>query len=499
MTSEIDLYINNELNRIYNNHWKYLLSRDYRKTCPTKYYRTKIQSIPNIDKVKVNVYNKLGAIAVYVFLTSFCNNIKIPGAYNDLEKCILLLEFLLNGFSMSKMTIYMPESNFYRIYQAIFITQKDLLNKWLDYMIYNCFSTNILRLLCSKKKNPNLFDHVTLFMDGHHSKIAYQDINLNKKELYSYKLKTNGLNTQFIIDCNNICVYVSNSLPCKMNNDDNMFLDVALNKFYKDTDCICFDGLYENTVNEVIEKYNNAGLSITINNFCYPIKKDKNVDLELDELNYNKQLGSFRSSIESYFANFGKKFKRFDAQHKVRITDNELYNIQLKLAIVLSNIKEFTDLANIKETNYYKKWMDVDYDYIFTGLNIGRNTEDLNDLTNKTKYKLENMNNIKNHQNNILNGLVSAINNDNDIIMSDNIINKFPDLSKNSKNNIENRSENDKTYEIQYIIKHKGSTENRQFFVKWRNYNKEHNSWVKECDFVEKDIIDRYWRTIIIE
>ncbi|KAI9492764.1 hypothetical protein BDB00DRAFT_764739 [Zychaea mexicana] len=222
-----------------------------------------------------------------------------------------------------------------------------------------------------------------------------------------------------------------------MNNYDNIFLDVALNKFYKDTDCICFDGLYENTVNEVIEKYNNAGLSITINNFCYPIKKDKNVNIELDELNYNKQLGSFRSSIESYFANFGERFKRFNALHKVRITDNELYNVQLKLAIALSNIKEFTVLANIKETNYYKKWMDADYDYIFTGLNIGRNTEDLNDLTNKTKYKLENMNNIKNHQNNILNGLVSVINNDNDIIMSDNIINKFPDLSKNSKNNIE--------------------------------------------------------------
>ncbi|KAI8970799.1 hypothetical protein BDB01DRAFT_731371, partial [Pilobolus umbonatus] len=80
-----------------------------------------------------------------------------------------------------------------------------------------------------------------------------------------------------------------------------MFLDIELNKFYKDTDCICFDGLYENTVHEVIEKYQNNGLSITINNFCYPIKKDKNIDLALDELNYNKQLGSFRSSIESYF------------------------------------------------------------------------------------------------------------------------------------------------------------------------------------------------------
>ncbi|KAI8967664.1 hypothetical protein BDB01DRAFT_691375, partial [Pilobolus umbonatus] len=53
--------------------------------------------------------------------------------------------------------------------------------------------------------------------------------------LYSYKLKTNGLNTQFVIDCNNICVYISDSLPY----------------------CICFDGLYENTVHEVIEKYQN--------------------------------------------------------------------------------------------------------------------------------------------------------------------------------------------------------------------------------------------------
>lgn len=155
-------------------------------------------------------------------------------------------------------------------------------------------------------------------------------------------------------------------------------------------------------------------------------------------------------------------------------------------------------MANIKETNHYKKWMDADYNYTFAGLNVGRNT-DLDNMTDKTKYRLENMNNIKNHQNNILNGLVSAINSGNDIIMEDNIINEFPDLSKNNKNNKKNTSENDKTYEVQYIIKHKGNTENRQFFVKWRNYNKEHNSWVRECDFVEKDIIDRYWRTILIE
>jgi hypothetical protein len=489
---DIDIYINSEINKLYNNYWKYLLNKNYIKNCKTKYYRTKIQTIPNIDKIKINVYNKLGYIAPYIFLTSFCSHIKIPGAYNEIEKCILLIEFLLNGFSMNQMSIYIPESNFYKIYQSVFINNRDILNKWLDYMLDNCFSNNILRLLSSKKNNPNNFEHVTLLMDGHHSKIAYQDINLDKKELYSYKLKTNGLNTQFIIDCNNICVYISNSLPCKMNNDDNMFLDIKLNKFLKDTDCICFDGLYENTVNEVIDKYQNIGLPISINNFCFPIKKEKEIDLKLDEKNYNKQLSSFRSTIETYFANFGKKFKRFDAQHKIRITDNNLYNIQLKLAIVLLNIKEFTNIANINESEYHKKWVEENYNFMFLDPNIQDINE--NNLSYKTQYKLDNINNIKNHQNNILNGLILSINND--MVLDENVKNNILDIFQKKD---ENKEKNDKTYELQYIIKHRGNIEDREYYVKWRNYSKNYNSWVKECEFVNKDIIDNYWDTINIE
>lgn len=217
VTSAIDRYIEIEVNNIKNEHWRKYTNNEYIKLIKSKYYRTRIQSIPNIEKVKLNVYNKLGPIAPYIFLTNFCNKIKIPGAYNEIEKGLLLLEFLLNGFSFRQMEIYIYETNFYRIYQSIFIDKdnKKILNEWLDDMLNNCFSTNVLRLLSSKKKNPSLFDHVTLFLDGHHSKIAYQDINLEKTDFYSYKLKTNGLNTQFIIDCNDICVYMSNSLPCK--------------------------------------------------------------------------------------------------------------------------------------------------------------------------------------------------------------------------------------------------------------------------------------------
>ena len=55
--------------------------------------------------------------------------------------------------------------------------------------------------------------------------------------------------------------------------------DINLLKFMNITDCICFDGLYENTLNELIDKYNNIGFNISINNFCFPIKKDKGIKL----------------------------------------------------------------------------------------------------------------------------------------------------------------------------------------------------------------------------
>ncbi|KAI7847013.1 hypothetical protein BDC45DRAFT_419580, partial [Circinella umbellata] len=50
-----------------------------------------------------------------------------------------------------------------------------------------------------------------------------------------------------------------------------------------------------------------------------------------------------------------------------------------------------------------------------------------------------------------------------------------------------------KTFEVQYIITHKKVLDKYEFLVKWKNYKKDYNSWVKEHDFINKDIIKDYW------
>lgn len=172
---------------------------------------------------------------------------------------------------------------------------------------------------------------MTLFLDGHHSKIAYQDINLEKTDFYSYKLKTNGLNTQFIIDCNDICVYMSNSLPCKNNTDDN---------------------------------------------------------------------------------------------------------------------------------NFFNKWREDDFDYVRPNeINLSLLN---NKISSKTQYRLQNIQNIKNYQNTLLQSTILTLQNIDIMEEDDNI----------TINNSTKYKQKEKAYEIQYIIKHRGSVEDREFYVKWKKYSK---------------------------
>lgn len=322
-----------------------------------------------------------------------------------IEKGLLLIQYLLTGYTYREMEIYIPESSFFKIYESLFIKIYDFLDEWLNEKMKYCFSTPLLRLLCTKKVNPDALDNITLMLDGHHNRIIYQDINLDKKDLYSWKLKNNGLNTQLIIDINKICVYVSESLPCKLNTDDNMFLDINPDTFYYETDCIAFDGLYENTVKEYIEKYKAIGYNISLHNFCYPIKKDKKIKLKDDEKLFNEMLGGLRSKIESYFAELGNIFNRFNGKQRVRITDKRIYNIQLRLAIVLLNIKYFYEMFPINNTNHFGKWRIDNFEYIFKH----KQNYNYEDLTLKTQYKIEKVNDIKNLQNQFLNNL--SINN----------------------------------------------------------------------------------------
>ncbi|XP_053389257.1 uncharacterized protein LOC128552253, partial [Mercenaria mercenaria] len=42
----------------------------------------------------------------------------------------------------------------------------------------------------------------------------------------------------------------------------------------------------------------------------------------------------------------------------------------------------------------------------------------------------------------------------------------------------------DQAFKIEQILKTKGKGQNKQYFVKWKNYPKEFNSWIKANDFV---------------
>lgn len=139
-----------------------------------------------IYKIKKNVYDKL---AFYVFLSDLYGHIKLPGPYVMLDKVLLLVQHLLTGYTASEIEIYIPETSFYILYESLYIKSYEYLEKWIDNKLRFCFLLALLRLLFAKKFNPLLLNNVALFLDGLHNRIVYQDINLDKSVLYSWKQK----------------------------------------------------------------------------------------------------------------------------------------------------------------------------------------------------------------------------------------------------------------------------------------------------------------------
>lgn len=456
------------------------LENDYKTIENRNYHRTEEQEIKYIQEIKEDLYNKLGPLPVFIFLTDFCNRFYLPGPYNDIDKGIIILYHLIIGVSINQMEKYLSHTNFFRIYKYIYITKYEELNNWINNIIYNCSSNKNIRLLSSYINNPELVKHVTLIMDGHHNKITYENITMDKKLLYSWKLKTPGLNTQFVIDVNDIAVFISESLPCKDNNDDKMMINnVKFNKFFTIYDNMCFDGLYINTLHETIAKYSLRNLDLDESNFTFPINKKKKENLKDDETKLNTYIGGFRSRIETYFANLGKKFNRFDAKNKVRVTKLETYNIQLRLCCALLNIQKIAKLTNISEIDNYSKWLEKGFNY--------PNSSGIICKSETVNFKFNNMGIMRNRQLDTLNALLS------NITVSDDIVD-------NNNNNSEDIQKKDKTYEIQYIFKHRLDDKgNKEYYVKWKGYSKKQNTWVKECDFIEKELLNEYNKDLMDE
>jgi hypothetical protein len=465
----LKLKLQNEYENIIKTKWTFL-NNNYINENINYHRKEDLYEIRHIQDIKKEIFDKIGPLATFAFITDFCSNFKLPGPYNEVDKALVVLYHMVCGLSINQMILYMDVSNYFRIYRYIFIKKYDELEKWInDLMNNNYFSNKNIRLLTSFIMNPENFKHVTMLLDGHHNRIIYENINIDKNELYSWKLQKPGLNTQFIIDLNKIVLYISESLPCRDNNDDKMFINnIEFKKFFTSYDNICFDGLYENTLLETIQKYE-KNIDMSISNFTYPIKKLKNITIDEDDEKFNKSMASFRSIIETFFADLGNTFKRFHGKNNIRVTKLKTYNIQLKLICILMNIKKFSEISNLNlSDSKYIYWTLNNFDY-------PRNS-DILPKSRPLEFRFNNINDIKDKQIDLLN-----------IILSNTDINE-------ENSNIIDEIENEKHYEVQYIISSRFNNKynENEYFVKWKKYSKKHNSWVRESQFDDDTLINNF-------
>ncbi|KAG0009619.1 hypothetical protein BGZ81_003285 [Podila clonocystis] len=153
--------------------------------------------------------------------------------------------------------------------------------------------------------------------------------------MYSYKLKKSG-----------------------NNNDGTMLVGMKVDHHIHELDCIAINGGYTQYIKKMTED-----TSMTKKNFCFPIRKSHGKDLAKDEANYNNIFGSFRSQMEDEFGKLGTIFELHNNHKPVLVTKVDTYNLQLRLCLLLMNIKRMVALLAIKEDPMHKAWMKDGFDY----------------------------------------------------------------------------------------------------------------------------------------
>jgi len=344
---ELEDKINLEINKLIIDEWQFL-NNNYPINENKYKHRTELKKINDIEEIKLELKNKLSYIAVFFFLTVLYGVKEYPRPYFELEKGLLLLYHLVCGQTGHYMGRYMSYASFFAVYEKFWFKNFKNLNKQINLLLDKMFSTFKLRIYSAMKKNPKMFKHVTLIIDGHDSKINYVNTNIEKERLYSYKLKKPGCRTQIICDINEMILWVSDSQFCSDIADGNMFLNMKLYNKMKITDCIAMDGGYVLFLNKFFEISEEKGKAFSDDNFIYPIRKQIGIDLNVEEIHYNNTFGSFKSIIKNQFFILGNKFTRFNNNHKAtKMYDLKYYNLQLKVAILLKNIQKLVNDFNI--------------------------------------------------------------------------------------------------------------------------------------------------------
>ncbi|KAI8091680.1 hypothetical protein BDF21DRAFT_332766 [Thamnidium elegans] len=247
----------------------------------------------------------------------------------------------------------------------------------------------------------------------------------------------------------------------------------------KEQDCVALDGGYTLFIKQFENLCKDKNINLDDKNFFYPIRKENGIALNAQEEHYNKVFGSFRSVVENQFKELYNKFKRFNKfniitqeHHKLWINENFEFPNELRLIdIVYTN-----QMEQVKKLNELSK---IQKDLL--NLSIENNQDSM----------------IIDDENEILN---ESDKNESDVDFPE-YKNPTKKRKKKSKNkdkldihNIRNVNKDEGIYEIEYIVTHKIIDKQYTFLVKWKNYDNKENSWVKENDFIERDIIRDYFQ-----
>ena len=326
--------------------------------CPKtkKFHRSEMKPINHVQKMKELLMRRLGAIPVFFFLSVIWAKFYFPGPYRALDKGIAFLYYFVAGQTMDSMSQYIPRTTFHQLYTTFFKTERPLFDKFITQCLANMFSTPQIRVRSANWKNPPLFKHITLLLDGHDTRATYGE---NKIDMFSYKLRKSGLRTQVCIDINGVALFVSKSAACKDNNDGTMLVAMKIGKKIQQVDCIGLDGGYTQHVGEILEQDH----QLTLKNFCFPIRKKRLQPLHAEEANFNSMFGGFRSMVENTFSELGTAFSKHNNKDPIRVGSMKEFNMNLRLCLLLLNIKKFVNILQIQVLPHHRTWMEDGFDY----------------------------------------------------------------------------------------------------------------------------------------
>jgi hypothetical protein len=295
-----------------------------------------------------------------------------------------------------------------------------------------------------------------------------------------------------------------------------MFLNMKLYNKVDKRDVIAVDGGYTLFIKQFEDLCIKKHIELNDNNLFYPIRKEPDQDLNIQEKHFNDVFGSFRSAIENQFCELHNKFKRFSNNNSTLKTDDYKYvNLQLKVAFLLKNIKTFTETFNIITQDHHKLWISEHFEFPkenkLIDIVLSNEIKQLYKIKIMTEMQKKfedididiNEDMIIDDENEENNEKV-AIEEDVDFPEYKNMNKKKRRKGKSARkiniNLIRDLNKNSQFYEIENIIQHKLIENNEYtFLVKWKGYDSKDNSWVNEKDLNAKELIKKYFLKLNIK